>query len=178
MSINFYPISFTSPANAWTAFAAGASVFGAPVPSALAALVTDGAAPVTEEEIRAMLTAAYAQAGDDNATGISIHVWSGGERRPNTYAVRRAGDITVSFGTGRSSVSMDITSMDGVTSIYVGCSVEFGGPVEHPEDLASAADSLRRRWEAVMAHAEPVSVIDNGDVEIFRRAEVEDDQEA
>lgn len=178
MTSALFPISFSSPAAAWTAFAAGASVFGAPVPSALAILVADGDAPVTEEEIDALLNAAYTMTEDGNATGIGMQVWEGGETKPNSYAVRRAGEMTVSFGTGRSSVHMDIVTFDGVMSIYVGCSVEFRSPVVSPNDLISAADSLRRRWEAVMAHAEPVAPIDEADIAIFRRAQVEGDEEA
>lgn len=179
MTTAFYPISFSSPAAAWTAFSAGAAVFGAPVPCALAALVADGAAPVTEEEIDALLDAAYAMAGDGNATGIGLQVWSGGERQPNSYTDRRPGEMTVSFGTGRSSVHMDIVRYDGGVSMVVACHVEFGGPVSSPADLISAADSLRRRWEAVMAHAEPVEAIDEADIVIYRTPrQDEDDQEA
>ena len=180
MTSAFYPISFSSPSAAGAAFSAGASVFGAPVPCALAALVTDGAAPVTEEEIGALLDAAYAMAEDDGATGIGLRIWDGGEAVQTSYSVRQAGEITVSFGTGRSSVSMDIApTYDGGVSMVVACHVEFGGPVSSPVDLISAADSLRRRWEAVMAHAEPIAPIDEANIIIYRTPrQDEDDQEA
>lgn len=180
--MNCNPISTSDATLAWTAFATSAGVFGAPVPTALRKILPDrGSLPDSVERVRHLIAVAHAEAaGDADPDAFST---IGVQTRDELVALASS-EISpcllcrVRFGTGRTSVVMDIWSADGdQPAIYwLWAEGQMDGPCMEPSACVSLANSLERRWQTIRT-AIPEPVVEVGPdgltpmlkVEVYRR---------
>lgn len=175
----FTPIRTSDARAAFTAFAASAGTFDAPVPRALLRIVTRATLAFTVDAIRDLLDEALtlAAGGDDVESLSPIQCRSLeelGRSAVNIYGEDLGGDFVcrLSFGTGRSRAVMDVHQCGDDVWFSLWAEATLSG-CSDPREFRALAESLGRRWQPLLS----VPVAQTEAAEIIRRTTEEGGEE-
>lgn len=173
----FTPIRTSDARAAFTAFAASAGIFDAPVPRALLRIVTRATLAFTVDAIRDLLDEALtlAAGGDDVESLSPIQCRSReelGRSAGGVYGEDLGSDFVcrLSFGTGRSRAVMDVHQCGEDVWFSLWAEATLAGCAD-PQEFRALAESLGRRWQPLLSVVSAQSEA----AEIIRRATEEGD---
>ena len=175
----FTPLRTSDARAAFTAWAASAATFGAPVPRALLRIVQRAILAVTVEGIRDLLDEALTlAAGGEGVESLSpIQCRSReelGRSAVNIYGEDLGSEFVcrLSFGTGRSRSLMDVYQCGQDVWFSLWAEAGLAGCAD-PRQFRALAESLERRWQPLLS----VPTTQTEAAEIIRRPDADCDEE-
>lgn len=175
----FTPVRTTNARAAFTAFAASADTFDAPVPRALLRIVQRATLAFTVDAVRDLLDEALtlAAGGEDVESLSPIQCRSReelGRSACNVYGEDLGSDFVcrMSFGTGRSRTVMDVHQCDENVWFSLWAEATLSG-CSDPREFRALGESLERRWQPLLS----VPTTQTEEIEIIRRPGADCDEE-